>query len=401
LANAVSPAPRLLFVIDNDFGALATVMYFLHRQPLSAHALVLLPRRAYELQEGRLRVASRPYQSLQDILDAVEGHAPDAVCLFSGYLIACQDLLTIDSLRKLIAALRRRGCKVATSDPYLGTYLRIADTDVPAEPGGLERNLDVRLAKLPLVHGFATGLVRTYVGNRLKRELRAIAGALGDVTHIYPVPMEPAEVGGVKSLSFFNPLYIRSGGELRGNSGRWLFVLARFDLEFLEGKYGRQGFVDRVAGKIREALDNGKHPTFIGPAAIAQELSHRFPLDSEVELLSTCPFEDYERRLLDAEIVFFWQVFSSSAILRLWNGLQVYFFDVGHNARVLGPLREAGLKHYYLAAPPAHLDIDKPLNAAELAREGPAFRQSAEDCVKRLARLPTPVQMASAIMDAG
>ena len=62
-----------------------------------------------------------------------------------------------------------------------------------------------------------------------------------------------------------------------------------------------------------------------------------------MSLLPYCSYEEFEQRLLDAEFVFYWQIFSTSTFLRLWNGLPVFFFDQGHNAHLLSPLQEAGL----------------------------------------------------------
>ncbi len=413
MTHGTPRAARLLFVIDHDFGALGTVMYLLHRQPLSASTTLLLPRRAYELNKVRLPIASRPYESLRDILDVVESESPDVVFLFSGYLFSAQGLLTFRALRKLIRALRQRGCKVATSDPYLGTHYRIGDADMPVGQGAIQRNLERRLARLPLAQGLIAQFARFYNDRKLKREVFRVAESLKDVTQIYPVPIEPSE-GGAKRVSFFNPLFIRTPDELRSNAAavagpsdpalrgpRWLFVLAQFDLEFQEKKYGRKGFVELVAGKIREALDLGKLPMFIGPAAVTEELSRRFARDAGVSFLPTCSFEEFQQRLLDAEFVFYWQIFSTSAFFRLWNGLPVFFFDQGHNARLLKPLREAGLKHYYLAGSPIYLDIEKPLDAAELTRLGAGFRELALDIRERLAGLPTPEEMVKAIMEAG
>jgi hypothetical protein len=385
--------PRLLFVMDNDFGALGTVAYLMHRQPLAAGSTLLLPRRAHELHDGRLPIASRPYQSLQDILDFVEADSPDVVFLYSGYLLTQQRLLTIRALRRLIRALRQRGCAVATSDPYLGTFRRIADADVPSGTGFMHRFL----------HAI-----------RVARHIRKVADILADVTHVYPVAADTMESGGpVKRISFFNPLYIRSPEELRENSAAvsalsdepsgvrcWLFVLAQFDLEFQEKKHGRQGFADIVAGKIREALDSGRHAAFIGPASLTQALAARFAGNPGVTLLPLCSFEEFEQRLLDAEIVFLWHISSTSAFLRLWNGLPVFFFDQGHVPRILRPLHEAGLKHYYMGAVPVVLDIEKPLDASRLTELSAGFRTSAREACNRLARLPSPAEMVSAILGA-
>lgn len=410
MANEIPPAPRLLFVIDNDYGALGTVMYLLHRQRLAARATLVLPRSRHELHKDQLSVASRPYQSLQDVLAIIEADPPDVVCLVSGYLLPRHNLLSIAALRKLIGLLRERGCKVATSDPYLGTFEEVANANILVRTGAFHRNLARYLGGLPSVYEFFARLVELYIKKRLERHVRRLSKVMRDVTHIYPVPIDRAQAG-ARAISFFNPLYIRSPDELRANAAmvaafpdmapgkpRWLFVLAQFDLLYLEKKYGMRAFVEIVAAKIRETLACGKHATFIGPAAIIDELSRHFPRDSGVSLLARCAFEDFEQRLLDAEIVFYWQIFSTSAFLRLWNGLPVFFFDQGHSSRFSKPMHEAGLKYYFIGASPIYLDIEKPLDAAALMQLSGGFRASAEDSRQRLAHLPTPDAMVSAIM---
>ena len=411
MTNGTTPAARLLFVIDNDFGALGTILYLLYRQPISTRATLLLPPRAYEMHEGRLPMASRPYRSLQDILDVVESESPDVVCLVSGYLFASSGLLTINALRKLVRTLRERGCKVATTDPYFGTFREIAKADLPARHGAIHRFVERYLVKLPAVYGLAARVVKFYNRKKLERDVYRVADILKDVTHFDPVRIDPLDAG-VRRIPFFNPLYVRTEEELRANSAvvsalpdvsqgrpRWLFVLAKFDLEFQEKKYGKQGFVDIVVAKIRETIDNGRHATFIGPAGVTEALLTRFPGDTRVSLLPYCSFDEFERRLLDAEIAFYWQIFSTSAFLRLWNGLPVFFFDPGHNAHLLSSLHETGLKYFYLAGPPIYLDVERPLDATALIQPGIDFRQSARDIFERLARLPTPADMVNALRD--
>jgi hypothetical protein len=388
----------LLFVIDNDFGALGTVMYLLHRQPIAADSILLLPRRAHELHAAGLAHASRPYESLQDILDVVESESPGVVFLFSGYLIAAQHLLTIGSLAKLVRALEGRGCKVATSDPYLGTFRRVAAAAIPPRASA------------------ARGLLGRWRANfmhrmRLERHVRKVADLLEGVAHVYPVAADSlGQGGGVQRVAFYNPLYIRTGEELREISTavsalpsesagvrRWLFVLAQFDLEFQEKKYGRQGFVGILERRIRDALDAGRHAAFIGPATVTQALATRLGGASGVTLLNYCAFAEFERRMLDAEMVFHWHVHSTSAFLRLWNGLPIFFFDQGHVPRLFAPLHEAGLKHYYMGARPIVLDVEQPLEERRLAQLGAGFGPAAVEARARLARLPGPAEMVDAI----
>src|SRR5690348_9812897 len=131
-----SAESRLLFVVDNDFGALGTMMYFLHGQPVAARATLLLPRRLHELHGATLAVASRPYGSVADILAAVDAERPAVVLLASAYRLTAKNALGVQGVRELLGALRQRGCAVATTDPYIGTFPEIAAAAMVPEVGG-------------------------------------------------------------------------------------------------------------------------------------------------------------------------------------------------------------------------------------------------------------------------
>jgi hypothetical protein len=229
--------------------------------------------------------------------------------------------------------------------------------------------------------------------------VRRVAAALEGLPHFYPVPM-PAEAGAPRRFSFFNPRYIRDLPGAAAATPRWLFVLAGFDLELQERRYGREGFAEIVAARLREAIGQGRDPTFIGPPDFVQALARRFEGDARVTLLAGCPWSEFERRLLEAEAAFYWQLFSTSSFLRLWNGLPVFFFDEGHNARLLPPMREAGLERYYMGVVPVHLDIEVPLDAARLLERRGEFRDAARRALRELAPLPDPPGMVEEILAA-
>jgi hypothetical protein len=368
---------NVLFVIDNDFGALGTVMYLLHGQPLAQRSTLLLPSSAHAFH-GALGVASRPYASLDDIVRVVEAQSPDVVLLYSGYLLASQGLLAIREVRSLVGELRRRGCAVATSDPFLGTYRRVAQAKVPCAPGGI----------LEAVAGlWPNGAARLHA-LRVRRHVHEVAGLMEDVTHLYPVPVPPLEApGGAPRLSFFNPRYF---GQPRAAAREWLFVLAKFDFEYQQAAHGKQRFVELVAAKLREALSQGRRATFIGPAAAVEALGAHLGADPGITLLQGCAFVEFERRLLEAEAAFYWQVFSTSTFLRLWNGLPVFFFDPGHASRLLRPMYEAGIASDYMGRAPAMLDIAQPLDAGALMARSGEFADIAGAALTRLKALPEP-----------
>lgn len=409
MTNRPSREPRSLFIVDNDYGALGLVMYLLENRPMAAGAIVLLPTRAFEVHEDQLQVTCQVYQSLQDIMEAVERHSPDIVCLMSGYSFAYQGLLSIAKLRDLIARLRDLGCAVATSDPYLGTFGQIRSA--PARNDAHRDRFRRRSFGLPSPSSLIAGPLGYYRRLKLRRYVRGVTDSLRDVVHICPVPQHLLPTGGPDYLPFYNPLSIRSDSELRrigervsaypditADRERWLFVVAGFDLRYQQQAHGERRFAEIVASKLREALDNGKHPCLIAPAELIDAVSRHFGPDERVSLLSACAFDEFQHRLFDAEMVFYWQIFSTSTFLRLLNGLPTFFFDPGHTARSFPPMHEAGLKCYYVAEPPIYLDIEDPLDPATLSELAAGFAASAQRTREIMAGALDAEELTSAII---
>ena len=365
-------------------------MYLLHQQSIAARTTLLLPGDAYEFHGKTLSVTTKPYRSLQDILDLVAKESPDLVCLFSGYILTTQQLLSSGELRALISELRQHGCQLVTSDPYLGTYRSSMIAASNSETLGRQAGPIVRFFRVQL----------------LLRHVRKVMKSLQGIKHLIAVPKIPTEENGLDYVSFFNPLYFREPDELKQISStvsgfsdiassrtRWLFVLARFDLEYQLHIHGERRFVEIVVRKLRETLENERHPVLIAPADLINAVSPYFDSDARVSLLPGCSFDEFEKRLLDAEIVFYWQIFSTSTFLRLLHGLPVYCFDAGHSAHLSESFHKKCLAQYYLVAPPALLSIDEPLDKSRLMEPNGSFIASAELFRKKLSVLPTPTEM--------
>jgi len=385
---------RLLFVIDNDYGALGSVLYLLRGQALASDALLLLPPAAHALHGGLLPVASQPYVGAQDILAAARRHDAAVVCLFSGYLMAFQKLLSTAELREVIQTLRAEGRGVATSDPYLGTFLDLGDAKIAGRVGPLERMFTTGALRGVPGAGAVARLARRREEKLWRAHLRDVSAALCDSVHIYPGPATAREAP-VRSASFFNPSFLR-GEEPRTGAATpptWLFVLASFDAEYQDRVHGAAEFSRQVASKIQETLDNGRRATFIGPPRLRDELARRFGGNPAVTLVPPCSFEEFDRHLLGAEIAFYWQIFSTSGFMRLWRGMPVFFFDRGHNAHILKSLHEAGLARYYVAGEPHYLDIKNPLDERALAAWRPRFEEEARASRAVLEQLASPDEM--------
>ena len=116
---------RLLFVVNNDYGELSHAMSCLVGQEFASRAAILLPDILYSSHKDVLPIRTYHYASLDDILTRVEMWNPDIVFLFSGYLVIGNRLLSWKSLARLVRHLRDRGCRIVTSDPFLGLTSRL------------------------------------------------------------------------------------------------------------------------------------------------------------------------------------------------------------------------------------------------------------------------------------
>jgi len=425
MTTRTSRDARSLIVVSRDYGELGFATSFLRGQAFASRAAIMLPdnlfasnttsflrgpgfaSQAATVLPGDLSgdngasptIPAFQFRTLRDILDLVNTHKPDLVFLFSGYLLSNQrGVLSPESLDALLRYLRERGCRVITSDPFLGLapQLTLAQIDTRMLTSGQT-----------LWERWRMRLVLRLQGPRTK-----VVGvrSLEDVTHLYPTSIPPRG-GNVPMVSFFNPNIVRAAAELRAARDallqadadklppRWLFVVSSTDLECQHRLVGRRKFRGKVLRLLWHALAAGRRPTLIAPASILDGLSSKVP--DLVELLSSCPLAEFEERLLEAEYVFYWNAFSFSQLSRLANELPVFLFDRGHLARTVKPYYEMARSCHYGAWEPPYLDQTHPFDLRELAelaaRQKPAMRMIRE----RWQSSPTPDQLVDQLMGTG
>jgi hypothetical protein len=220
-----------------------------------------------------------------------------------------------------------------TSDPFLGLASQVTVAQIDAQmlvPG--ESAWTRRLVGLALrLRGSGAKVFRL--------------PSLDDVIHVYPTSI-PEHDDGITRVSFFNPAILRAATvpdaqaprDPRGGSPRWLFVLSDSDLHVQTVRVGLPEFLENLLGMLRHAAAEKKQAALIAPSAIVQRL--RYAVPEGVELLSWRPLDEFERRVLDAEYVFYWNAFSFSQLARIANELPFFVFDQGHFARTLTPYYE-------------------------------------------------------------
>lgn len=397
LADA-EPAPehrgRLLFVLDNDYGELTTLMYLVLGRVLAAESRLLLPERLMANNADALPGRTRGYTSVADILEAVDAERPEAVFLCSGYLYAIHDLMTLDEVAELTAAIEQRGCRVVTTDPFLGMFsiappAELVSIAIPDHSDELD--LD------------AIREVKAVEDVRLRSDFTRSEEIFRDAGHLYPAfcatPEGRTAPSDRRNLSFFNDRLVCP--ELDGPDGDarpvWLFVLSRTDFETQRMFVGAR-FADIVARMMTDALAAGRHPVMIAPDEFVASVTARMPTVEGVDILSFCPFNRMISLLLAAEHAFYWNIVSHSILVRLFNGRPVVLFDHGHLVRNIPAMKERVVDWYYQGREPVFRDHEEPLTVETVAAWTAEERVSGPEVVARFRRAQSPEAMIASIV---
>lgn len=362
---------RLVFVISNDYGELSNALYFLQGQALASRATLLLPPRVYAVNKDRLPVPVVEYTTAGEVVEIVRRIEPAVVFLFSGYLYTINELFSVESLEMLIQFLREKGCRVVTSDPFLGALSR---AESAAELGAIHK---------PFLRTFDV----------LREEM-----------HFTPTPCD--QLGdGIARFSVYNPRSMRTRGEASGKPF-WLFTLSAEDYRFQIKQHGARRFNESAVEKVTSALGQGRRAVFIGPPDCIALMSAEVSAESGVTLQSFCSHDEFTSLLVEAEYAFYWNLFSNSLVVRLGNGLPTFFFDRGHLATVFLKMGHAGsmysiaVRNYFLGWRPICLDQRQELAEPVLALLSRIFEPNRRAIQENCRRAPSPEE-ALAVLIAG
>ena len=370
---------RLLFVLSEDFGELANAMYLVRGQEFDP--VLLMPGRLFVLHRDRLDVRTRAYSTTGDVLTAVDQERPDLVLLFCGYLYISNDIMSVGDLENLIRELCARGCRLVTSDPFLGLLARL-DAD-------------------------------TFGNHPAKRELTEVFSRLFALLkpfpHLYLV--NPRGTTGTTNVAFFNPHIIVPPAAVASfakaiheelgadpSRRRWLFVLSHEDYGVQMMHHGRDRFADILAGMLRQTLAAGRQPVLVGPPACFAALQSRAKGIDGLMALTFCPYDLFLALLLEAEYVFYWNVFSNSVLARAANRLPIFFFDRGHLSRAVRPFFDLAMQWYYPDSELPYLDPTQPLEPVTLADAAAWQDRGLAGAVENLRQAPAPQAMVEQLL---
>jgi hypothetical protein len=396
--------PRTLFILDNDFGELTTVLYLVLGQECFRDARILLSPRLHQNNHDALPGRMDVWTSEQDLARSIEAFQPNVVILASGYLLPVHSLLTADAMERLCALARRHNAVVVTTDPFLGLITQWS--------GRLQQLISI---DIPEDAGDSLRAVKRSADAMLHNALSGAEDVLRNLPHLYPsyTDMQGVETFSADSrnVSFFNDALVlppdldskgrgAGNGQVAESAAHWMFVISEADYSTQAMFLGSAGLAAVVARLLAQTSRLGRHAIFIGPAELLDLVKLALPADERIHLVRYCPFRRFMSLLLSAEYSFYWNVVSHSILMQLWNGRRVILFDRGHLARAVRPIYERIIAWYYQGCEPTHLDQDKELSLAVLEEAVAADSERRNQMAQRFRRAPSPAAVLVSLSEA-
>lgn len=376
---------KLLVIVSRDYGELGNAMNFLERTPWETAPVLMLP---VGMQEPGLAAGAfdiRRYDSLGEIEASVREARPDAVLLFSGYLLAIGRRFSLLHALQLLRFLRRRGTPVLTSDPFIGMVR-----------SPLSLDFSVVLASQP---GMGHRLRRAFialVSKALSLRIYLMSRALRDACHVYPAPIEAPPAGGrTLQLNYFNSDLARaSQADAVPPAGKpvWVFTLSRVDCLIQARRHGST-FVEHLAARLSEVAASGRQAVLVATPELAAQLQPMLADGADIVLRGEESYSRYMATLMAAEYAFFWNYFSFSIIHRVIAARPVFFFDEGHMVEILPALSQEGIRSFYGGWRPPLRRLSDPLPPEGLAADAQDVRLRFAAITERLGTGMAPVAL--------
>lgn len=395
---------RTLFVLDNDYGELTTVMYLILGQACFRSTRVLVSPRLYPTNHDALPGRVAQWNNEQDVANAIDTLRPRLVVFASGYLMKVHALLDAEALARLCELARGQGAVVATADPFLGLV-------PPGEAEDLRKLISIDIP----AKADAMLLTARRMGNTiLHRSLSGAERVLRAYPHLYPTytDMEGllATDTDSRNVSFFNEKLLvpprllsvspNAGGGPLETDGRlhWVFIISQADNTTQSIFEGPAQFARIVATRLAEAAELGRHAIFLGPTDLSNLVRSALQSHERIHLLPFCSFRSAMALLLTAEYCFYWNVVSHSILMQLWNGRPVILFDRGHLARAMPTIYERVIAWYYQGYEPPYVDQKSPLSLAALERAVAPQADRRTELMARYRRAPSPADLMQSLL---
>ncbi|HTD82314.1 MAG TPA: hypothetical protein VK648_00830 [Gemmatimonadaceae bacterium] len=382
---------HVLFILDNDFGELTTVMYLVLGQECLGDARILLSPRLYEKNHDTLPGRIALWTSEEDLVQAIETFQPAVVVFASGYLMPVHRLLTAAALERLCELARRHHAVVVTADPFLGL--------VSQWSGRVEQLISI---DIPEHASESLITVKQSADRMLHTALAEAERVLRNVPHLYPsyTDMDGLEtaIEDNRNLSFFNDALLLPPEIRAVRSDHWMFVVSEADYATQVMFLGSIEFARIVASLLTQTARLGRDAIFVGPNELVDLVNLTLAGTHErIHLLRYCSFRRFLSLLLSAEYSFYWNVVSHSILMQLWNGRPVILFNRGHLARAVPAIYDRVIAWYYQGWEPPYLDHNAALSLSVLEAAVAGHAQQRDRIMERFRRAPSPSALLSSL----
>ncbi|MFK7974591.1 MAG: hypothetical protein AB8C02_00555, partial [Halioglobus sp.] len=292
--HSLTSSPRLLFLLNNDYGELGLAMYFLQGRELVSSSTVLLPPRLFENNKHTLPCETQEYTCIEDIVGVVDSIEPDIVFLFSGYILPNHELLSLDVMADFVQLLADRKCKIVTSDPFFGIFSKMDHSNITGPES-------LRLFETDLIPDLTWEYrINATCGNlRILRQFAIASHILKDTVHLYYCSHDPQDEpleGPANSSWFFNPSLVSDvktsatigSSELvpdeSAKNPHWLYIIGSVDYELQTHLYPEEDFLDLLEKHMNQTLREGRRLVFLGPNACLSTLRMLAPISARKDL---------------------------------------------------------------------------------------------------------------------
>lgn len=410
MSNANTGKLRTLFLVSRDYGEALEAIYFASEPGLESY--LLIHPSLHAVYGDDLPVPFRLYDSIAEVIATVEKFQPDVVFLFCGYLFAHDGIFSFEALEQLLEVLRQRGCRVLTSDPFFG-WLRELDA---SGSGTAELAQEPRRPLADSLPSPLESLIPAELAEQQKqcfvRDFARAHALLGSLPQVYDV--DPGPLASGDKLVYSNPAVVLRPGQapcspeirqalrLDPARPRWVFVVAKEEYRQLTKAPGKptsseslehaSRFHELLTDQLYQALDQGRQPVLIAPEACTSAVALISDPADGLVLLPHCRHRWFVALALEAEYVFYWNMFSNSLKLRALNRLPFFLSDWGHIAHSSRLLQERMAHCYYVMGVPPCLDFRQPLDADALACEAAKQEPMLHAMADHLLRAPRPAE---------
>lgn len=395
--NQVGHSPKVLFLLDNDYGELTTILYLILGQDCFWESKILLTPRLHEHNQNILPGRIEKWSNEQELLQFIDAYQPDVLVLAAGYLLPVHNLLTSEALERVCRFASEKQIKIVTADPFLGLISQWS-------PAGLQHIISI---DIPVDASNQLAAIKRIADAKLHKELAAANAVLRDYPHLYPTYTDMiginTESSDSKNRSFFNKqLLIPDVLQLNHSEAQphWVFIISEVDFQTQSMHLGTARFVSIVSNLLLQGTHLGRKMIFLGPSILIELLRSRKAINNEnIHLFNFGAFERVMALLLTAEYSFYWNVVSHTILIQLWNGKPVVLFDKGHLARAIPSMYDRIIAWYYQGWEPQYFDHNETLSLATLAEFKNQYCKRRLELMKSYQRAPSPETLLNSLID--